>query len=232
MKIEERSYSSKILRPKPTVHLEEDGSILVVATAWGQPEHAQKVVEHVSKYVGAAKADVEVTSPFEFLTCLPDEVNYLRTAILIANEELYRGENRAEYFSGVEVLVLYQKQNQIAWAQVGSPGLLLKRQGMPLQPLSTPLDLSTELSTAEGRLAPLPSQLLGLDPTCDIKVGHLHSQPGDRLMLMAGSRLANSLWVPGLQEPQLTEITRHMVNENPDLPFWLGVVDLDQDRGA
>lgn len=227
MKIQERSYNSKMLRPKPILHVEADGSIVIVATSWGQPEHAQKAVEEIAKYLGAAKADVEVTSPFEFLTCLPDEVNYVRTAILIANEDLYRGENRGEYHSGVEVLVLYKVGAQIAWAQVGAPALLLKRPYIPLQPLSAPVDLATELAMDGEQLSPLPSQLLGLDPTCDIKVGHFHSNREDQIVLLAGSRLASSLWVPGLEHADLASVTQHLVQENPDLPFWLGIVTME-----
>ena len=47
MKLQERSYSTKVLRPKPLIHTEEDGSLIVVATSWGQPEHAQRALDEV-----------------------------------------------------------------------------------------------------------------------------------------------------------------------------------------
>lgn len=229
MKLIERSYNSKSIRPKPATFVETDGSLVVVATSWGHFEHAQRVVDEVSKYMSAARADVEVTSPFEFLSCLTDEVNYLRTAILIANEALYRSENKSEYQSGVEVLVLYRKESQVAWAQVGAPSLLLKRKDLALQPISTPLDFSVDLSRDGLDLPPLPGQMLGLEPTCDIKVGHIYCEESDKLILLAGSRMATSLWIPGIINGDLNEITQKITQENPELPFWLGVVTADGD---
>lgn len=225
MQITERSYNSKMIRPKPLIHVEGDGSLIIVATVWGMPEHGQRVVEEISKYMGAAKADVEVTSPFEFLSCLPDEVNYVRTATLIANDTLYRGENKSEYLSGVEILVVYRRGSQIAWAQVGAPALFVKKPNLPLQPLSSHLDLAVELGE-DQILAPMPSQLLGLEPTCDIKVGHFYARDEDQLVLMASGQIGESLWKSDTKEMTLPEWTKGLVKENPDLPFWLGVISL------
>ncbi|WP_413943925.1 hypothetical protein [Bdellovibrio sp. HCB-162] len=225
MKLQERSYSTKIIRPKPLIHQEDDGSLIVIATSWGQPEHAQRALDEVVKYVSAAKSDVEVTSPFEFLTCLSDEVNYVRTGILIANDILYRGENKMEYFSGVELLALFKRGTQVAWAQVGSPSLFIQRQNQSLQPLSIGLDLSSELRGDET-LPPLPSQLLGLDPTCYVQCGHTHVDDNDQLVLLASTAIASSLWGKDPKETELSKITNRMIQDSPEAPFWLGLVEI------
>lgn len=229
MKLQERSYSTKIMRPKPLIHQEDDGSLIVIATSWGQPEHAQRALDEVVKYVGAAKSDVEVTSPFEFLTCLSDEVNYVRTGILIANDILYRGENKMEYFSGVELLALFKRGSQMAWAHVGSPSLFIQRKNQNLQPLSIGLDLSSELLGSDETSPPLPAQLLGLDPTCYVQCGHTHVNEGDHLVLLASSSVASSLWVRDAGQVELGTITTRMIQDAPEAPFWLGLVDLGQD---
>ncbi|WP_413576831.1 hypothetical protein ACLVWU_02025 [Bdellovibrio sp. HCB290] len=223
MKLQERSYSGKIMRPKPLIHAEEDGSLIVVVTTWGQPEHGERALNEVVKYVSAAKADVEVTSPFEFLTCISDEANYVRTALMIANDALYRGENRKEYASGVEVLAMFRRGSQVAWAQVGAPSIFVQRQNQRLQPLSIATDLASELRD-QGVLPPLPAQLLGLDPTCNIQTGHTHVAEGDKLVLFAGTSVATTLW--GLQsyETDLNMLTQAMIQEEPELPFWLGMI--------
>ncbi|MEN0057894.1 MAG: hypothetical protein AAGB31_03595 [Bdellovibrio sp.] len=226
MELRERSYSSKILRPRPLIHREDDGSLIVVATAWGQPEPAQRAMEEVVKYVNAARSDVEVTSPFEFLTCLSDEVNYVRTGLLIANDLLYRGENKSEYFSGVEILALFRRGSQVAWAQVGCPSLLIQRKNQSVQPLSIALDLSSEMQEVGSTLSPLPSQLLGLDPTCHIQCGHVHVNEEDQLILLASAQMAVSLWNKRNEMMELGAITTHMIQENPEMPFWLGLVQL------
>ncbi|AFY00173.1 hypothetical protein [Bdellovibrio bacteriovorus] len=225
MKLQERSYSTKILRPKPLIHREDDGSLFVIATSWGQPEHAQRALDEVVKYVSAAKADVEVTSPFEFLTCLSDEVNYVRTGILIANDLLYRGENRAEYFSGVELMAIFKRGPQVAWAHVGCPSLFIQRRNQRLQPLSIGQDLSSELPRPQA-LPPLPSQLLGLDPTCYIQCGHTYVNEGDRLVLLASSSVATTLWTRDGDSLDLGSVTTGMIQEDPDSPFWLGLIDV------
>lgn len=224
MKMQERSYSSALFRPKPLVHLEQDGSLLVIATSWGLPEHAALVSDEVVKYVTAARGDVEVTSPFEFMTCLSSEANYLRIALQIANDILYRGENKAEYVSGVEVLAVSRREKQIAWAQVGSPHLLLRRPNRPLVPLATSFDHSFEVSLQGRPEAPLPSRLLGVDPSCNIVSGDLAVGERDLLVLLSSSLLPSSLWTaPGPYD--LANLTAAMVHENAESPFWLGLVD-------
>lgn len=228
MKIQDRSYSTKLFRPKPQIHQEEDGSLIVIATSWGQPEHAERARDEVVKYVTAAKSDVEVTSPFEFLTCLSDEVNYVRTGVLIANDILYRGENRNEYFSGVELLAVFKRGPQVAWAQVGCPSLFIRRARQGMQPLSVGQDLSAEMSTAEESLPPLPAQLLGLDPTCYVQCGHTYVKEEDQLVLLASTAVSTSLWVQNFEDLQLSSITQKMIQENPDSPFWLGLISMTE----
>lgn len=226
MKLQTRSYSTKVMRPKPVIHEEEDGSLIVIATSWGLAEHANRVVEEVAKYVSAAKSDVEVTSPFEFLTSLTDETNYLKIAIQIANEQIYRGENKLEYFSGVEVLALFYRGSQLAWAHVGQPNILIQRGKCQLQPLSIGLDLSSEVATGSATMAPLPAELIGLDPTCYIRCGSTRVEQGDRLVLLASSTLASSLWSQ-VEELDFGAVTNRAIQEAPETPFWLGLVDID-----
>lgn len=224
MKIQERSYSSKIFRPKPHLHLDSDGQLLVVATSWGQQEHAAMVSDEIVKYVTAAREDVEVTSPFEFLTSLSPLANNLRIATLIANDVLYRGENRTEYVSGIEILTIARVGRQVAWAQVGSPHILFKRSERPLVPLAPSYDHSFEISLRGGVAAPLPSRLLGVDPTCNVVCGDLNTSAEDLFVLLSSSNLPTSLWQT--QGPfDLQGITQRMVAENSDEPFWLGILN-------
>ena len=225
MKTQSRSYSSQLFRPKPHVHAEEDGSLLVIATSWGQPEHAPLVADEIVKYVTAARGDVEVTSPFEFAPSISREANHLRIGLMIANEILYRGENKSQYVSGIEVLVVGRQGSQLAWAQVGAPHLLLRRPGRPLVPLATSFDHSFELSLAGRHEAPLPSRLLGVDPTCHVVSGDLQVSSEDLLVLLSSSMVPASLWtVTG--EFDLQILTKHLVENDPDSPFWLAMVDL------
>ncbi len=226
MKFKERCYSTKVIRPRPLVHLEPDGSLLVVANSWGQPEQAQIAMNEVVKYINSAKSDVEVTSPFEFLTCLSDEVNYARTGVLVANEILYRGSNRNQYLAGVEILALFRRGNQVAWAQVGCPSLYLQRNQQRLQPLSVCQDLSSELQEIGGSLSPLPGHLMGLEMSCNVQCGSTVIGNEDQLILLSSSFISPALWANNSGKLDLVEVTKLMIQESPDSPFWLGIIEL------
>ena len=226
MRLEERSYSSKTYRPRPAIYTEPDGSFLIVTTSWGSSEHAQRINDDIAKYVQAAKADVEVTSPFEFLTSLSSEANYLRIAALICNEQLYRGDNKNEYVAGLETLILLRQGSQMAYAQVGAPHLMIKKEGRPLSPISVSYESSLEMSGPDNIiLPPLPQTLMGIDVNLNIRSGDFKVDDGDQLVLYAGSFWPESLWNAS-QSGNLQQLTQKMVQKNPEAPFWLGVIDL------
>ncbi len=219
-----RSYGGKIFRPKPLVHEEEN--LLVMVSCWGPGDQAQTVVEDVSKYVAAAMGDVEVTSHFEYLTCLSDQANYLRIATLLANENIFRGENKNEFVSGYELTVVLRHKNQLSWAQVGGPHILIRRNGQPLMPLTIQLDVSSEVH-ASKLLAPLPHWLLGLDSTCQVQCGDVRFNSQDQLVLASSAHLSKALFTDRSSEAlSLEKVTQWMIQDNPENPFWLGLLPL------
>jgi len=227
MRLEERSYSSKLYRPRPAIYVEPDGSFIVITTSWGDPELGQKVNEDVTKYIQAAKADVEVTSPFEFLTSLTSEANYLRIATLISNEAMYRSSNKSEYVAGVETLLLLRKGSQIAYAQVGSPHLLIQKKDRVVVPVSVTIEAGFEMSNEDqDLLPPLPQALVGIDSNLNIRAGDFRAENGDRLILYSGGVWPKTLWNSN-QESDLHQLTQKMVQMNPESPFWLGIVNLE-----
>ncbi len=227
MKLEERSYSAKNLRPRPTIYAEPDGSLLIISTSWADPGLASKVNEDIAKYVQAAAADVEVTSPFEFMTCLSDEANYLRVATLISNESLYRSENRGEYTAGLETLILYRKENKIAFAQVGAPYLLIEKAGFGLAPIATSYEACFEL----GQLfAPLPRELMGIDSSLNIRCGDFRIEAGDRLILYSGAFWPEAIWNGTSAGGSLLQMTQNIIRKNPESPLWIGLVDFEGER--
>lgn len=239
MRIEERSYSTKTVRPRPAIYIEPDGSFVVISTSWGDPEHGFKVNEDIAKYIQAATADVEVTSPFEFLGSLTTEANYLRIATLISNEALYRGINKADYQAGVETLLLLRKGSQIAFAQAGSPHLLIQKRNRLVTPISVSLDAGLEMGgDSQDPLSPLPQTLLGIDSSLNIRTGDFRVDEGDRLLLYAGNIWPKSLWSSewnpqgnsqaSQSQSDLQLLTQKLVQAAPESPFWLGIVTLEE----
>lgn len=226
MAFNDRSYSGKLFRPSPEVHIEEDGSLGVIATPWGGRQGARKVIDLMRDYVQSARQDMEATSPFQKLSCLSPLANNLRVAIMLANDALYREDNKSEYTSGVEVLAFAHSNNELAFAQVGLPHFLLSRKGLPWIPLSVQIDLSTEMSQPPNILPPLPQNLLGLHTTSNMNISSFRTQPGDRLIFLSHSVASHPLYTHGFDEATLEKVSSTLSEKYPDLPFWLGVLDL------
>jgi hypothetical protein len=226
MGLQERSYSGTQFRPTPEVHVQDDGAFGVIATPWGNRQSAKKVVEILRDHILSARQDMEATSPFQKLTCLSPLANNLRAGIMLANDILYREENKSEHATGVEILVFAQAQGELAFAQVGSPQLFLVRSGFPWIPVSVQIDLATELSVPPEVLAPLPHNVLGLHTTSNMNVSSFKTQPADRLIFLSHSIVSHPMSTLASEEATLETITTTLSRQYPDLPFWLGLFDV------
>jgi hypothetical protein len=224
MSFDQRSYSGKLFRPTPEVHMHDDGSFGVIATPWGGRGAAKKVIEILTDYILSSRQDMEATSPFQKLTCLSPLANLLRTGIMLANDSIYREENKAEYQAGVEVLVFAHLHGELAFAQVGHPHIFLARPKLPWIPLSVQVDLSTELSQPPEILPPLPQNLIGLHTTTNMNLSSFRTQPGDRLVLLSHSVVSHPLYTVAFDQTNLDSISESLSKSHPDLPFWLGVL--------
>lgn len=219
----ERSYGGRLLRPTPEFHIEDDLSFGIIATPWGPRSSANKVIEILRDFVQSAREDNEVTSPFQKLTNLSPLANSLRAGIMLANDSIYRDENKAEYVSGVEVFAFAHAHGEFAFAQVGFPNLFLLRAGLPWVPLSVQVDLATELSAADKILPPLPQNLIGLHTTTNLNVSSLRTTPGDQFILLSHPFFSLTSHLT-YDQSDLDTISRSLANSYPDQPFWLGII--------
>jgi hypothetical protein len=226
MEMHERSYSGKLQRPTPVVHIEEDGSFGVIATPWGNRQGAEKIIELMKDYILSARHDMEATSPFQKLSCLSPLANTLRVGIMLANDSLYREDNKAEYMTGVETVVFSRSEQEFAYAQVGSPQMFLARQNFPWIPISVQIDLSTEWSQAPGFLPPLPQNLLGLNTTSNMNIGSFKVQPSDKMVFLSHSIVSHPVFNLSYESSDIHQVSSILSKQHPDLPFWLGVLHL------
>lgn len=226
MNFEERSYSGRLLRPKPETYLEEDGSFGVIVTPWGNRASARKVIDILKDYVLSSRQDMEATSPFQILTCLSPLANLLRVGVMLANDTIYREENKAEHITGLEVLAFARQNDELAFAQVGFPHFFLARTGLPWIPLSMQIDMSTEMSAATEILAPLPQNLIGLHTTTNMNVSSFKTRADDRLVFLSHSVASSPLFQLPFERTNLDDISNRLASDYPDLPFWLGVFSL------
>lgn len=224
MSFDQRSYSGKLFRPTPEVHMSEDGTFGVIATPWGNRSAAKKVIEILTDYILSARQDMEATSPFQKLTCLSPLANNLRTGIMLANDSIYREDNKQEYQAGVEVLVFAVSEGELSYAQVGHPHLFLSRPMLPWIPLSVQVDLATELSEPPEILPPLPQNLIGLHPSTNMNLSSFRVKKSDRLVFLSHSVVSHPMYTAAFEQTNLDTISELLSKSHPDLPFWLGVL--------
>lgn len=229
---EERPYSGRHFRPRPEIHLDRQSNLLIVATPWGPRSAARKVIDRMTDYLMLAREDREATSPFQHLSCLSSQANNLRIAALLANDALFRDDNRSEYKSGVEIFAGMLEDDEFVWLQGGNPQILLSRKGRSLQPLGSQIDLAYDLSEGEQIMPALPAQLLGLDSTLNLNINSFRAQPGDRVILLSHSHLPDPLFKMKASDVTLDKLSRELASSHPDLAFWLGILKISATASA
>ena len=215
----DRSFGGKLFRPTPEVHFDPNGSLILVTTPWGQRSGAKRLNQSIIEFFHSSQADKEVTSPFQKLTCLSPQGNSLRTSVMLANDMLYREDNRGEYVSGVELFAASVYNHEFTWLSVGQPHVLLLREGR-LNPLSVSIDASLSLS----HLSPLPQNVLGVYSTSNFAVQSLRLQTGDQILLLSRTDLPAALFNAASKEQNLEGLSLALAKDDESSPFWLGII--------
>ncbi len=224
MKLQERSYGGKVFRPRPEILCEPDGNLCLVVTPWGPRATAKKVIQAIGDFFHSARSDEEATSPFQMLAGFSPMANNLRAAIMLANDTVYREDNRNEYSAGVELFAAARRDQELVWTTVGGPHFLLDRPALDLQILSAAPDLSLLHSEEKHMLAPLPRALLGTGATTNLAIHSLRLHEADRIVLLQRSLIPPRLQVLPNFERELDPMSRLLARQSADLPFWLGIL--------
>ncbi|MBX7232703.1 MAG: hypothetical protein K1X29_11535 [Bdellovibrionales bacterium] len=228
MKLSERSYSGKLFLPRPEILCEANGDLCIITFPWGQRTSARKAIKLITEiFHSSQNADDEMTSPFQYMTCLSPLANNLRTAVMLANDVIYREENKSEYLSGVELLVVAKKSNEIVFARIGGPALFLNRKKLPLLPLDWTPDLSLQYSHHEEWLPPLPSHLLGVASTSNFSIQSHTLQPGDQWFLIHRSIISPKVLTLKENDLTISKVSHTLALHSPQMPFWLGILQFD-----
>lgn len=226
MLLSERSYSGQLFRPRPEIHVEEGGHLIIIATPWGPRAAAKKTIKVIQDYFLSLQQDEEVTSPFARMTCLSPLANDLRTAVKLANDTIYHEDNKNEYISGVELFVMARGPQEAVWAQIGYPCVFLDRPQRSLVPLGSHLDLAIEYSLGAKTMAPLPNKILGLDPSSDFSIESFRPAQHDRIVLLSRSGTPHDVFKLSAGERNMDQLSRLLSEDDPELPFWIGILEL------
>ncbi len=221
-------YAGRDPRPTPEIFIDSALNTLIVAVPWGARSAAKKVIERMVEYLSFASQDREATSPLPRLSCLSTAANNLRTATMLANDMLYREDNRDEYRVGVEVFAATLSQNEFSWVQVGGPQIILARNSSHLVPLGSGIDLARDLSLNQA-LPSLPAQLLGLDASVNMTINSFRARAGDRLILLSHSHTPASLYSVLAADVKLELLVRTIALQQSSSAFWLGLLTVESE---
>lgn len=233
----DRPYAGKNSRPTPEIHLDPATNTLIVAIPWGSREAARKVIDRMLEYLSFASQDHEATSPLPRLSCLSNSANNLRTAVLLANDMLYREDNSEEYRAGVELFAATLSHNEVSWVQVGGPHILLARGSQSLLPLGASIDLAFDLDSekqqgqpqGQQHLPALPSQLLGLDSHVNLTINSFRARPKDHIVLLSHSRTPELMFSWKSDELNPDHVVKALAQNDAHTAFWLGLLSIVPD---
>ncbi len=229
LRFQNRPYPGENSRPTPEIHVDETTNSVFVVVPWGNREAAKKVIDRMTEYLAFAAQDREATSPLPRLTCLSTAANNLRTAALLANDMIFREDNREEYRAGVELFAATLYQNELSWLQVGGPQLLLGRGAQSLLPLGANIDLALDLRDwrSKHELPALPAQLLGLDANVNLTINSFRARAGDRLLLINHSQTPEIAFSWKADQLKMDEMVRQLAKHSPRSAFWLGLLEIE-----
>lgn len=167
-----------------TDYFEKD--LLVIVRPWNNSDHLKVVIEEVSQYLSATQADLELTTPFQFLEGLSTLANKLRISALLANDRLFKAENREFYTCGFEMVLLYKKNTELAWLAIG---------GFELQ---AEFNDFTKIICANGDVLDannlLPPHLLGVDRSPVMQAGSVSIQNLKALEIKSYFNKNDTIW--------------------------------------
>lgn len=160
MKSKINSHNGEQKFPQTRLHSLLNDNLLVCIRLWSGPEAEQKAVDEISRYLSAADADLEVTTPFDYIESLSSLSNKVRVALLLANEAIYL-ENKEKYTQGYEIAICYKHHKEISIGSVGRFAFTAEKKDKSFTMFESGAFLDD--------LVLLPTDLLGVEREVDIK---------------------------------------------------------------
>lgn len=167
-----------------TDYFEKD--LIVIVRPWNNSDHLKVVIEEVSQYLSATQADMELTTPFQYVEGLSTLANRLRISALLANDRLFKSENREIYSCGFEMVLLYKKQTELAWLAIG--GFEIEAEFSDFKKIvSSNGDILDSCNL-------LPPHLLGVDRTPVLQAGSISNADLQALRIKSYFNKNDTIW--------------------------------------
>ena len=225
IRLTQRSYGGKKFRPKTHTSYEKSNRLLLCVTCWGQEDILDPINEVMKNSIALYDKSSEATSFYNPKENLHPMGNVLRGAVIAAGEKIHAQFNKEEYTAGFEIFAGMWEGPQWVYVSCGQPSVILYREQMGAIPLIQSIDMNV-LSLQSPPSDPLPNSLLGLGQDPIIHYGNVPLKPSDRLTLISRPYVPNGFFGLSTDRFNEKEISQVLAEDNPDIPFWLGFVEV------
>lgn len=181
MRYEVSSRQGQSKLPKTAVYQLLDNQLIIFLRPWGSQDYNQKFTDEVMHFLSTAQADIEITSPFDYVENLTSLANKVRISLLLAHDYFYKIENKTSFSVGFEAAIIMKNKNEFAWGAVGRFDIYKSSEkSMQL--------LSAVGSEHDGSVL-LPVEMLGVEKDFILRCGSLTlgSQDGVVIASVYGS---------------------------------------------
>ena len=209
MFIEVHMHQGNYKMPRTSVHQLLDDKLIIFLRSWGSQDYDQKFIEEVMHFLSTAQADINVTSPFDYLENLTSLANKVRISLLLAHDYFNKIENKNSLSVGFETTVLMKVKNEIAWAAVGRFDLYkINDQG---------LQILSATGSDQDQFVLLPVDLLGVEKNFEMRCGSIQATNEP---LLISSTYKNSLKLQNGENLQ-NEVVEH---SDPNGTYWFSKI--------
>jgi hypothetical protein len=201
----------------PRIDFTPAGSNLSFLTLdWGSQSASAKISKTIENYIAEANSDQDFTLARDFYEGFPRECNLLRQALIEANYSIYK-EN-SELTFGTEIIVFLQGNHSIFYAGIGGPNIWFLESSEQNSVKPHLIRGTPQLQSLFPERAPLPSQLLGVDPMPVVEMGFIPtlSKNKNRINLLFSSES-----IPSFSYFDIHDLHQQTLNQLKDRSFWI-----------
>jgi hypothetical protein len=215
MKYDVRSHQGKQKLPATQIFSLLDDQLLVFVRSWGSQDYNQKFIDEISHFLSTAQADIEVTSPFDYVEHLTSLSNKVRISLLLAHDYFYRAENKTSFSIGFESAILMRYKNEVAWGSVGRFNIDVLE--------NSEMRLISALGSDLDPTALLPIGLIGVERDIDIRSGSISTK--NNSILISSTYDSELKFISDQSENQIDQV--HEVTSEKSGTYWFSKVTLD-----
>lgn len=218
MKIETFGYRGSFVFTAPSLVTNSSEELFIAATPYGSRIDLEDSLSEFLNEFERQSSDLDATSPYPKLTCFSDYENLLYTTVQFLNDYMYSNFNKEKMNLGCDFFCMLKKENVIYFTQIGWPMILLNRANSTLPICS---DFSF-LPKNKNKAPHLPTSILGLESSINIKIQQLNVAEHSNLLLLKSNDSPDSLM--SIYPADLNSIANSYADVNPEQGIWLGKV--------